>query len=230
MKEKLKPGFYIALFSLAIFVLTALALLIAYSGWLVNPFFLAFAYIVAFALLFAFAYDFLIGVSKLSGKKVFLLTFGVMAMAIMVTQAVWTFVTPSWTFSVSTDKTTYRLGEAVNIQASLKNTGFITHSFKSLVSDPVIIDIEYEYPKNPTITFYVWYNPIHQSITEFSIESAKSLERSFIWNQTNAYSPENKIELGVYRITAFIPSDDPNKGIGGNYLFVAGTRINITAS
>lgn len=228
MKEKAKFRFYIALFSLAVFILAALGIAYVYLG-LRSPFLLAFGYVAAFALLLAFANDFLMDKYKLSGKKVLLLTFGVIAMATIVTQTVWTIVTPSWSFSVSTDKPTYGLGEEVNITASLKNTGFITHSFKSLVIDPVIIDIEYEYPTNPTITSYVWYNPIHQSITEFSIEPSKSLERIFIWNQTNAYYPEKKIEPGSYRIVAFIPSDDPDKGIGGNYLFVTGTRINITA-
>jgi len=193
------------------------------------PFLFVFGYTAAFVLLLAFAHDFLVGAFKLSRKKALLLTLGVIAVAAAVTQSVWTLVSPSWSFSVSTYKSSFGLGEAVEVRVMLKNLGFIKHSFKSLLSDPVLIGIDYVHPENPTATNQVWYSPIHASITEFSIEPKEALERSFIWNQTNVHFPENEIGPGNYRIIAFIPNDDPDEGIHYNYLFYAWSTFTITS-
>jgi len=213
----------ILLFSLAIFILTAVGLAVVYiekhlTFWLVLP------YLFACPLVFAFAVDFLIGKGKMSVKKVIILTFAIIVIASTVTHSVWTVVTPRWSFSVSTDRSTYSLGENVKIIASLENLGFITHSFKSSIKDPVVVSITKAYSMRE-----LWYSPFHFEETEFTISSHQSLERTFIWNQTNIYHPQEKIEPGTYIISVFIesvtsdmPSWDP--------IFSAGTRINITAS
>jgi len=147
---------------------------------------------------------------------------------ITLTYSVWTITTPKWSFLVSTDKSTYRLGEDVNITVVLKNLGFITHSFKSRVSNPVVVDVEYQYAENPTITSQVWYSPYHYNITEFSIKSNQSLERIFIWNQTNIHLG-GEVEVGNYLVRAFIPSADSTIPISEDSLFLAWTSINITS-
>lgn len=224
--SKRKFRFYILLFSVAIFILTALGLAFLYYKTLVPPFWFIFAYIVAWVLVFSFA-AFLIGDGKLSRKKFLLLTFGVMIMSTTVTHSVWTIVTPRWSFSVTTDKSTYELGENVQITVTLKNLGFIAHSFESSLSDPVWISIEYQHPENPTVTLQVWYSQFHKNTTEFSIKPKETLERNFIWNQTDIHRPEKEIKPGTYLVIARVPIDDPAFPLGYN-LFSAWTSINIT--
>lgn len=173
----------ILLFSLAIFTLTDVGLAVVYiekhlTFWLVLP------YVFACSLVFAFAVDFLIGKGKLSVKKVLLLTFAIMVIAATVTHSVWTIVTPRWSFSVSTDNSTYSLDENVKITASLENLGFITHSFKSSIRDPVVVSITKAYS-----TSQVWFSPFYFEETEFTIPPHQSLERTFTWDQTNIHLP-----------------------------------------
>ena len=225
MAQKMNPKYFTLLFSVIIFILTAVGLAFLYYKTLVLPFWFAFVYIVAWALVFASAADFFVGNGKLSGKKFLLLTFGVMIISTTVTHSVWTIVTPRWSFSVSTDKPTYRLGENVQITVSLENIGFITHSFKSSLSDPVVVSIE-TYGLGPQ----VWYSPYHFNRTEFTIPSHESLERTFIWNQTNIHFPEEENEPDTYVVWAFIPKGeflDPH--VAGT-LFCAYTKINITST
>jgi len=217
----MKPRLYILLFSLAVFILTSVGLVVFYVENKVLIFWLVFPYIIACFLVFAFAFDFLVGRSKLSVKKVLLLTFAVIVVAATTTHSVWTVITPRWSFSISTGKSTYTVGENVRITASLENLGFITHSFKSSIKDPVVISITKAYS-----TRQVWFSPFYFEETEFTIPPHQSLERTFIWNQTNINHPEEKIEPGTYYISAFIesvtsdmPSWDP--------IFSAGTKINI---
>lgn len=216
----MKSRLYILLFSLAIFVLTAVGLTVVYIGkhltfWLVLP------YVFACPLVFAFAVDFLIGKGKLSVKKVLLLTFVMMVIATTVTHSVWTYVTPRWSFSVSTDKSTYTLGENVKITASLENLGFITHSFKSSIRDPVVVSITKAYSMRQ-----LWFSPFHFEETEFTIAPHQYLKRTVIWNQTNILHPEEKNEPGTYIISAFIESVTSDMP-GWDPIFSAGTKITI---
>ncbi len=217
VKEKLKFRLHTLLFCVAIFILILIARARMFLPWL----FFIFAYIAAWALVLAFAVDFLIGDGKFSGRKIVLLTFGVIILSTPITHAVWTFVTPRWSFSVSTDKSTYRLDENVQITASLENQGFIAHSFKSSISEPIVISIETEWLTQ------VWYTPYHYNITEFTITPHQSLERTFTWNQTNIHYPERNIETGQYYIRAFIPSS-AYELIDFDNLFRGWTNINIT--
>lgn len=188
MKETMKFRSYILLFSVAIFILTALGLAYLYYKTLVLPFWFALAYIVAWAWVFASAADFFVGNGKLSGKKFLLLTFGVMIISTTVTHSVWTIVTPRWSFSVTTDKSSYNLGEDVQIIVSLENLGFIEHSFKSAVNIPFVVSVEMVHD-NPTLKTQVWYSPCHPEATKYTLSPHQSLERTFTWNQTNTVNP-----------------------------------------
>ena len=181
-----------------VFVLTAVGLTFLHYKMLVPPFWFTFAYLVAWILVFGLAFDFFVGGAKLSGKKLLLLTFGAMIISTTVAHSVWTIVTPRWSFSVSTDKSTYSLGENVEITVYLKNMGFITHSFKSEASDPIIVRIVGRYDS------VVWFSSSNREKTVFSVKPNQILQRNFLWNQTG-YANYIDIVPGEYRIEAEIP-------------------------
>ncbi len=209
---------------MALFILTAVGLASLYYKTLALPFWFIFAYIVAWELLFVFAFDSLIAGGKLSKKKFLLLVSIVMVISAAVTHSTWVIVTPRWVFSVTTDKSTYELGENMQITVTLQNLGFIAHSFRSSLSDPVWISVEYKRPG--TIPTQVWYSHYHENITEFSIKPKESLERTFVWNQTHEVNlgiwNGEEIKPGTYRVVARIPKDECYN------LFFARTSINIT--
>lgn len=225
---------YTLLFCIAVFFLTSLGLAVFAYG--IFHFYIAiitFFYLTAWVTLFAFAVDYFGGKSKFSRKKILALTFGVMFASTIFTHSVWTIVTPSWSFSVSTDKPTYRLGEHVIITASLRNTGFITHSFKSASSSPVVIGVEYRGILGYPMGYQVYFSSINESVTEFSLGPSETLERSFSWNQTNTVIPQfwnyQTYMPGIYSVSALIPKDNAGP-IGFDNLFLAGTTINVTST
>lgn len=221
----MKFRLYILSFCVIIFTLTAIGLVIVYSGEKVLGFWSIFAYTIVLSCTYAFLVQpLLTGERKLSGKKIVLLTFSVTMMGAIVTHSVWTIITPKWSFSATTDKATYNLGEDVNIIVCLKNLGFITHSFKSRVSDPIVVGIGID-------TRQVWYSTFHKNTTEFSIEAGQDLERTFVWNHTIRNPPDvgERVEPGVYYIEAFIPNANSNMPIGVDNLFWTWTSINITS-
>lgn len=224
-KVKLEPRLYTLLFCIAVFFLASVGLAVLYYGMLPPSFLFILGYVMAWALLFGFAVDFFGGKGKLSGKKVLVLTFVVMLISTLFTHSIWTITTPNWSFSVSTDKSTYRLGELVTITASLRNMGFIPHSFKSGIGDPVLISIEYW--GGPQL----WFSRFHESVTEFSIEPSDSLVSNFVWNQTKNTRlwRGEEIEPGTYYIRALIPRAGSGQPIGFDNLFWAWTSINITS-
>jgi len=189
---------------------------------LVPPFMFVFAYPVAYILLIVLAHDFFIAGSNLSKKKLLLLFLGALIMSSIVTHSVWAIVTPSWSFSVTTDKNTYRLSENVQITVTLENLGFIAHSFKSSISDPIAVSIEYP------ILSQVWYSPYNLNRTEFTIAPHQTLERTFVWNQTNVHYPEKEIEPKTYTVRACIPSS--SHPFIGSSIVMASTSINITST
>lgn len=233
MKGKAKSRLHVLLFGAAIFILTC----IGYAETLTyafSPIILAFIFVAAFFLLLGFVHDFLMAKFNWSVKKLLLLTVGVMLAAATVTQTVWAIVTPSWSFSVATDKPTYSLGESVKITATLKNTGFLSHSFKSKVSDPVLLLVSQVWHHTDEIS--VWWPPSwNEEVTEFSLSPGQALQRSFTWDQTNIANPQiwNQTHMpGTYQILAFIP--DPNaESISPDHassLFYSATYINVTQS
>jgi len=209
---------YTVLFCVAIFILTVIGLVVLYYKALFPPLLLfMLAYIAAWAFVFAFAVDFFISDGKFSGRKFVLFTFVVIILSTIVTHSVWFIVTPKWSFSVSTDKSTYRLGESVQITVSLENIGFITHSFESSISEPVVVSID-----------TIWYSPYHLTRTEFTIPPGQSLVRTFIWNQTSRF-PQVEIEPDEYWIRAFIPSGTWIFS-SSESIFAAGTGITISST
>jgi len=208
------------LFCVVIFILTVVAFILVRVGTLIIVFLSMLAYLV----IPFYVYDFLVGplMDKLSRRKILLLTFSVMGIAVVFTQSVWVIVTPKWSFSVTTDKSTYELGENVQITVSLENLGFIPHSFTSSISGPIVVSVSlYE--------SQVWYSPFHWNKTEFIIHPNQSLKRTFTWNQSNIHFPEEKIKPGTYLIEAFIPSANW-KGGRSQLLLHAWKCINITAT
>lgn len=204
----MKPRFYTLMFSIGVFLLTAVGLVIGYMGLpLLQRLWVFFLYLVGWILLLTLAYDFLIGEGKLSRNKVLLLAFSVMFVSATVTHSIKIVLTPSWSFSLSTDKSTYSLGEEVQITVSLENLGFITHSFKSSLSSPVFIQIE-NFSMGYSDT--VWWSPPapldHWKTTEFTVSSHQFLEWNFVWNQTSREYPERGIQSGTYYIGAYVPS------------------------
>ena len=222
----MRSGLLVILFSATIFILTTVAFIVAHVG--TQPF-VFYSVLVYIAIPF-FVYAFLVEplMKRLSRRRILLLTFGVMSMALVSAQSIWIIITPKWSFSVSTDKSTYMLGETVMIFVSLKNMGFITHSFKSKVTNPVEIIIERPYGDNPTVSKQVWYSPYQLKETECSVEPNRILQRNFLWNQTDIHSPEEDIETGTYYIIAFIP--DAQSVGWQSRLFYTYTIINITST
>lgn len=228
----LKFRLYTLLFSAAIFTLTAVGLAFLCYKTLVTPFWFTYVYIIAWSVVFAFAIDYLIRDRKLSRKKLLLLTFSVMIIAIIVSHSVWAVVTPKWSFSVTTDKSTYELGENVQITVTLKNLGFLGQSFTSSLSDPVVVWVEIVH-EDPTLTTLAWYSPYHPVATEFTIAPHQSLERNFTWNQTwtiNLWALNGQTRMpGKYIIQAFIPNAQEDWPLlaPSHSLFTAYTTISI---
>ena len=223
--EKMKFRLHTLLFSVAIFTLTAVGLAFLCYKTLVTPFWFTFAYILAWPLAFAFAVDYLIRDRKLSRKKLLLLTFSVMIIAIIVSHSVWAVITPKWSFSVTTDKSTYELGENVEIMVTLKNLGFIEQSFTSAVDVPFVVSVEMDGTR--------WYSPYHPDATEFTVPPHQSLERTFIWNQTwtrKSWSQNQTYVPGTYITMAFTPKVEEGwLSISSHQrLFTAYTSINVT--
>jgi hypothetical protein len=87
----------------------------------------------------AFAFD-LLGSERFSGKKLLFLTLGLVLLSSGVTHVVWVVATPRWSFSVSTDKSTYALGEPVQITVTLENHGYIPQTFTSAMGNAITVD------------------------------------------------------------------------------------------
>ncbi len=208
-------------FCVGVFVLTAVGIDVLYYGIFGLPplwsFFFLIAYIIAWVLLPAFTFDF--SRDRFKSKRLLVLTLGVVLVSALFANLVWTVAGPSWSFSVSTDKSTYRLGELVTITASLRNEGLISHYFISVVSDPVLFRILGPDGND-------WHGPYHENTTTFSLSASQTLERTFTWNQS--YVP------GTYRIRASIPDAEAALAPYGISpanppLFLATTSINITS-
>lgn len=229
----MKFRLYLLWYCVAVFILTFVTFIVLHVGRLPPIFWLVLvlAYIIAPFLIYDSFVEPLM--EKLSGKKMLLLTFSIVVIGMAFTESTWVIITPKWAFSVTTDKSTYVLYENVTITVSLKNLGFITHSFRSLLSDPVLLSIEFQPTQNPTVTYQVWYSPFHRNITEFSIGPNGSLERTFVWNQTNIANPwfwNQTYMPGTYQIKAYIPDAGKDAIVMGQHLFRAYTTINITST
>lgn len=222
---------YILLFILTIFILSSLSMVAFYVRELPLAFWLTIVLIVAYPCTFAIFVPLITGEGKLSAKKILLLTSSTIIIAIVVANVVSVVITPKWAFSVTTDKSYYRIGEDLKIMVSLTNMGYITHFFKSGISNPVVVSIEYQPTEDPTNTIQVWYSPYEREVTEFSVGPNSSLDRHFTWNQTPTanlwYSEE--VKPGIYRIQAFIPNVD-SFHVGSHPIFYGAETVNITST
>jgi hypothetical protein len=229
----MKPRSCVLWFSLLVFVLAAVGTVAFYIRQFVLTFWLTMALLVAYPCVFAIFVPLLTGDGRLAVKKILLLTASITIVAIAVTNSVWVVITPKWSFSVTTDKSSYEVGENVKITVSLKNVGFITHSFESALRDPVMVSVEYQPTENPTSTIQVWYSPYHWENTQFSLAPSYSLERHFIWNQTNTANPwfSNASYMpGTYQLVAFIPDAEAEILIyyGAHTLFISRAGFNVS--
>jgi hypothetical protein len=209
-KGKMKFRLGILLFSIVIFILTAVGLgIIYYRTPIISSFWLVFVYIVACVVVMPLAADFFVEGGRLSWTQFLSLTFGVIILSGTVTHSAWIIVTPRWAFSVSTDRSTYTLGEEVRITVSLKNMGFITHSFTSGADNPIVVKVAIRSFEREVISEYgyspVWYSSFSRENTHFSVGPNQILERNFLWNQTDIYRPEREIPPAEYIIEAIIP-------------------------
>ena len=218
---------YILLFCLSIFTLVSLSFMTYHLGNMALSFYSTVIYPVVFLLIYICLVDPMRREFKIKGRRIILLTFSVSLISALVIQLIWIAVAPNWVFKIMTDKTNYRQGETVEITVILENCGFITHSFTSLVSDPIIVSIWYIHPENPTVKTQVWYTPYNMGKTKFVLAPHQFLERKLSWNQTNIYDSTKIVEPGTYLIEALIPSSE-SEIIGTNNLFYAWTMINIT--
>ena len=167
---------------------------------------------------------------QLSKKRIIGIALIVIAIGLAVPYSAWTIVVPNWSFSVTTDKSTYELGEPVQIRVMLENLGFISHSFTCAISDPVFFLILRE---DMHAYGHVWYSKYYdKTATYFTVSSHQTLERTLTWNQTNIYQPEKELEPGTYTIEAFIPRPQAGFSIEMDHdpLFYARTSINITST
>ncbi len=143
-------------------------------------------------------------------RKIVSIALIVIAIGAIVPYSVWTFLgpiyTPNWTFSLTTDKSTYELGELVQIKVTLENHGSVGHWFISCSSNPVIVKIMRGEPPNWS-SVWISTTPTHDRITKFMVPAHQSLERTFIWNQTihHFYASAGQIEPDTYTLRAYIP-------------------------
>ncbi len=226
----------VLLLCIVVFLLTVVGWTIACAGQPILRFWTVFAYMIVLPCVYALlVHPLLTGERRLSVKKIVLLTFSVTMMGAIFTHSILIILTPQWAFSVATDQSTYRLGEEVTITACLKNEGFITHAFASALSDPVIIDIEYQHDEAAFGGIQIWFSSYRWKTTEFSLGPNQSLERDFVWNQTiitNLWFFNQTYMEGTYRIVAYIQDAEADTlfPFGGHTLFAATTSINVTAS
>lgn len=224
-------------FCLAVFSSTALGLTALYARFsLVHLFWLVFAYAIAISCTYLFVVQpLLTGERRVARRMIVLLMSSMVTIGGVVMHTAWTVVAPTWSFSVSTDKSTYTLGEEVRITTSLQNPGFITHSLRSALADPVVVSVEHQPTENPTSTIQVWYSPHRWETAQFSVAPSHSLKRDFIWNQTNTANPwfwDDIYMSGTYQVVAFIPDAEAEylSPFGAHMLLIAFAVFNVTAS
>jgi hypothetical protein len=134
-------------------------------------------------------------------------------------------IVPQWTFVVTTDKSSYHLGEEVQISVSLANHGLISRSFTSPIANPVVVAV---YEVSETSDTNVWYSPPFGNETTYVISAGQALVRTFTWNQTNTVNTafwNTTYKAGQYLVDAFIPQDPE---LNGPRIFSAKLYITVT--
>jgi ABC-type multidrug transport system fused ATPase/permease subunit len=158
-----------------------------------------------------------------------LLGLGLLAVVALTIYATWFVLAPNWVFGLSTDKSSYTLGERVQITVTLENHGFVPQSITSPTTNPVVVAV---YARALTVTTQMWYSPYLLNETSFSISPGQPLVRTFVWNQTSSSNPEfwnTTYMAGPYLIEAFIPKSRVDFDVSSR-LFNAYVYINVTAT
>jgi len=161
-----------------------------------------------------------------------LVALALLAIVALTIYATWFVLAPNWVFDLTTDKSSYSLGENVQITVTLENHGFMSHSITSSTANPVVVAV-YALREDPTLSTQVWYSPYLLNETTFSISSGQALVRTFVWNQTNFVNPwfwNTTYKTGTYRVEAFIPIPKSTNFAVDPRLFSAYVYINVTAT
>lgn len=175
--------------------------------------------------------SFISSLQRRSGTDKLKLSFGavlIIALILVVSAMLsffWVLLTPRWSFTIATNKAVYVLDENVQITVTLKNTGYLSQSVTSGVTDPVIVSVE-------EFSAQAWWAPddIQINQTTFTIAPNQSLTRVFIWD---GYWWNHERHAGTYTVKATIPNaqiheisdvDSP-----GGRQFYAYTAIDITS-
>lgn len=100
----------------------------------------------------------------------------------------WLVLTPSWSFTVVTDKTGYTSRENIQIAVTLKNTGYIPQTITSGFADPIAIWVRLDTVTNGDNPD-VWDSArpplsVHVVNTVFAVSPDKPLIRTFEFNQS----------------------------------------------
>lgn len=245
--KKLPLNLRILYFSVTVLVLTALGLAIARipPEMPVSKELLLFLWVVAAPVVVVLVFrDSLIAKNKVNIRKLLLLTVSAMLISVLATQSVLAIATPIWTFSVTTDKPVYRLGETVTFTVVLRNMGLVPHCFRSRLSELVVVSVVFPaaLTEDP-FAYTVWDSPYHyHNITHFWLGPLGSLERHITWNQTRTVNIQYihsglQIEPGVYRVLAQIPNDHLNEPLFSippqssmPPLFYAWSTFNVTST
>jgi len=198
----------------------------------------------AYALVVGFIVTF-IGIVEIAGErkilrlnrvKIIIFALSAIAIGIIVPHMAWTSIspnyTPNWAFLITTDKSTYELGEPVQIRVTLENHGNAPHWFVSVKSSPVQVIIWVRENGRSHVWYSIYAYDDRWEKTRFMIPPQESLERTFVWNQTgNAPFAPEIARAGIYTIRAYIPlSIDVNTFAYEPYTFATEIRITITST
>jgi len=149
----------------------------------------------------------------------------------------WVVLTPRWSFTVTTDKTSYTSTDDIRFTVTLKNTGYISQTITSGITQPVAVWIEVT-AENGWWNPAVWDNgrpPNHlePANTVFTILAGNVLTRTFEFNQS-LIAQGYKSGPYTIRIDAVIPkADTPDSSYfmeQEHQLFYAYTQVTATPS
>jgi hypothetical protein len=237
MKEKVKLRLYLLLMFVVVAVVSVVMTLLAvlYSEnknvFTYSP--------LAFVITSILTYRYLVEpiTERMERKKLVLVAISIVIISITFFLSTKVIAGPNWSFTVSTNKPTYKLGEEVHITVSLENKGFIPHSFKLINDEPLYVGVRCQYPYLAGSMLPVWCTPFHEKYTDYyqEIQPSKNLEKLFLWNNTKNYS-DQEIQLGTYKVGVYIARMTPpwaSQTLRFTYHdtpFISWTIINITSN
>jgi len=138
---------------------------------------------------------------RLVSRKWLLVAVVVLVVAVVGVRTVQTILAPNWEFKASADKAVYRLGENVTVTTTLKNNGYVAHSFSAFYEDPIEVTVG-----KGTALGGTWYSPNQKSVHKVSVPPGQTVERIVVWNQTDLNG--ELVEPGAYTIWVFIRDEE----------------------